>query len=55
MFNRNTYHQSQATPRQHGRMSDESKMGLLLTLIALLAFGSYTLFFLIGLGRDLLG
>ena len=42
------------TPRAHGEMSDDNKMGLLLLLIALLAFGGYVVFFLVGFVTDML-
>lgn len=40
---------------QRGPMSDESKMGLTLLIVALLAFGGYALIFFIGFIGDMLG
>jgi|GEM_PF-2036239 len=49
----NERHRAYIAPREHGEMSGEAKMGLLLALIGLIAFGAYTAFFLAGLISDL--
>lgn len=48
----NDRHHSHAD-RAHAEMSGEARMGLLLALIGLIAFGAYTAFFLAGLISDL--
>jgi len=43
-----------ANARAHGPMSDETRMGLILVIIALSAFGAYAALFLVGFIGDLM-
>ncbi len=45
------HHERRVEPRH---VSDDNKMGIVLLIVALLAFGSYAAFFLVGFVMDLL-
>ncbi len=52
-FNERRHARADIAPRAHGEMSEETKMGIILVLIGLVAFGAYAVFFLIGFVSDL--
>ncbi len=52
-FNEHRRPRADVAPRVHGEMSEETKMGILLVLVGLVAFGAYAVFFLIGFLSDL--
>jgi hypothetical protein len=53
-FNEHRRPRANISSRAHGEMSEETKMGILLVLIGLVAFGAYAVFFLIGFVSDLM-
>jgi hypothetical protein len=54
-FNERRHVRTNIAPRVHGEMSEDTKMGILLVLIGLVAFSAYAVFFLIGFVSDLGG
>ncbi len=52
-FNEHHHTRADVAPRAHGEMSADTKMGILLILVGLVAFGAYAVFFLIGFIADL--
>ena len=53
-FNERSHARADFATRVHGEMSEETKMGIILVLIGLVAFGAYAVFFLIGFVSDLM-